>query len=349
MTASTISKHRFSNQHIRGNEFNSVKELLHWMGAIQAQDYAMAKWAIGVRLKNATNQAVEEAINNADIIRTHVLRPTWHFVAAEDVRWMLELTGKNLNRSLSSNNKILQLDEKTFKKTNAIIQKLLRDGNHLTRKEIMAALDKKGIQSNPLRAAHIMFRAETDLVVCNGIRRDNQYTYAFFDERVPSTKKLSKEESLAELAKRYFLSHGPATLQDFTWWSGLSVSDAREGLELIKPKLVLEKNKENGYWFTADSFSQPKTNALVFLPAFDEFLISYKSRNISLDPMFASKSFTRNGIFSPIIVHHAKVIGTWKAEYKKEVLIKQDFFYAPTEKQRQLCVKAAKEFKTFMR
>jgi hypothetical protein len=313
------------------------------MGAVQAQDYNMAKYAIGVRLKNSNDKIIEEAINKAEIIRTHVLRPTWHFVAAEDVRWMLELTAKNLNRALSSNNKKLELDEKTFKKANSIIEKLLRDGRHLTRKEIMHALEKKGIKTNELRASHIMFRAETDLVVCNGNKRDKQFTYALLDERVAPVKKLSKEEALAELAQRYFLSHGPATLQDFTWWSGLPVTDAKKGLDLIRSKLISEKYKENSYWLSSDT-DLKKNNTIVLLPSYDEFLISYKSREISLDPQHTSYTFTNNGIFNPVIIHNAKVIGTWKPQYQKEVLIQQHFFVQPTEKQRQLCVKAVKAF-----
>jgi hypothetical protein len=319
------------------------------MGAIQAQDYGMSKYAIGVRLLNSTHEIIEEAINKAEIIRTHVLRPTWHFVAAEDIRWMMELTGKNLNRSLSSNNKRLELDEKTFKKCNNIIEKLLQHGKHLTRKEIMAALEKKGIKTNDLRSAHIMFRAETDLVVCNGIKRDKQFTYALFDERVSSSRQFTKDEALAELAKRYFLSHGPATLQDFTWWSGLSVTDAKNGLEEIKSTLVSENYKENIFWFgTETEFKKIKRNKVIFLPSYDEFLISYKSREVSIAPQHTSYTFTNNGIFNPIIVHNAKVIGIWKPQYKKEILIKENFFLKPTEKQKQLCLKAAKEFKKFM-
>lgn len=347
MTASTISYQRLSNQQVHGTGFNTVQQLVHWMGAMQAQDYTMAKYAIGVRLKNSTHQTIEDAINNSEIIRTHVLRPTWHFVAAEDIQWMLELTAKNLNRALSSNNKRLELDEKTFKKCNTIIEKLLRDGKHLTRKEIMTALGKKGIKTDDLRAGHIMFRAETDLVVCNGMKREKQFTYALFDERVPSSKRLSEEEALAQLAQRYFFSHGPATLQDFTWWSGLSVTDAKTGLESIKSKLISEKYKNNVYWFSESTSQKTKSSEIIFLPSFDEFLISYKSREISLDLLHAPHAFTNNGIFNPLIVHNAKVIGIWKPQYKKEILVKQHFFNTPTGKQKQLCTKAANEFGKF--
>ena len=344
-----ISQLRLQNQHIGGTKFNTVKELVHWMGAIQAQDYGMAKYAVGVRLKNAVVQAIDNAINKAEIIRTHVLRPTWHFVAADDVRWMLELTAKNLNRAMSSNNKRLELDEKIFKKSNGIIEKILRDGKHLTRKEIMGALEKKGIKTNDLRASHIMFRAETDLVVCNGIKKDKQFTYALLDERIASSKKIAREQALAQLAQRYFLSHGPATLQDFSWWSGLSITDAKNGLELIQSNLISEKYKDITLWFSNNQVNtKPYTGRLFFLPFYDEFLISYKSRYISMDPEFSSRTFTSNGIFNPIIVHNAKVIGTWKPRFKRDILIKEYFFASPTENQKRLAAKAAKEFGKFM-
>jgi len=349
MRASNLSHQRLINHHVHGTQFISPKEIVHWMGAIQAQDYAMSKYAVGVRLKNVTNQIVEDAINRGEIIRTHVLRPTWHLVAAEDIRWMLELTSGNINKLMASNNKRLELDEKTFKKSNGIIAKLLRDGKQLTRREITSALEKKGIQTNDLRASHIMFRAETDLIVCNGSRREKQFTYALFDERVPSAKKKTKEEALAELALRYFKSHGPATLQDFSWWSGSSITDARKGLESIKSDLVSEKLKEDEFWFWDETtVRKAKNNTIIFLPSYDEFLISYKSRYISLNPQFASTTFTNNGIFNPIIVNNAKVIGIWKPEYKKELSFKANFFITPTEKEKQLCVKASKEFAKFM-
>lgn len=347
MTSNTIAQLRFTNQHIRGNKFSSVKQITAWMGAIQAQDYAMAKYAIGIRLKNSTDKIVEEAINKGEIIRTHVLRPTWHFVAAEDIRWMLDLTAKNLNRSLSSNNKRLELDEKTFSKANKIIEKLLRDGKHLTRKEIMQALEKKGIRTDDLRAGHIMFRAETDLIVCNGIKRDKQFTYALFDERVPYSKKLAKEEALAQLTLRYFFSHGPATLKDFSWWSGLSLKDATTGLESVKLNLTSEKYKDNFYLFAKQAESK-KNSSITLFPAYDEFLISYKSREISVDTPNLPRTFTNNGIFNPVIIHNAKVIGTWKPQYKKDLVIIPYFFNKPAEKQKEFCRKAAKEFGKFL-
>ena len=186
MTYSQISSLRFYCQHIGGRRFTSPGELVQWIGAIQAQDYNMAKWALGVRLPGYTNKMVEEAINKGELIRIHVLRPTWHLVTPGDARWMMELSAPNIQRLMTTYDRQMGLDEKTFKKCNSIIEKLLRDGNHLTRKEIMSFLEKKGIQTNEYRAAHIMVRAETNMIVCNGPRKGKQLTYVLFDERIPS-------------------------------------------------------------------------------------------------------------------------------------------------------------------
>ena len=196
MTAAKLLKSRLINQHILKPPYKKPEDLVAWMGALQAQDYAMAKWAIGLRTLNATDSSVEKAIDEGKIIRTHLMRPTWHFVAAKDVRWMLELTAPQILAASASRHKQLELDDKIFKRSASIIEKLLRDGNHLTREEIMKELEKNGIKTNEVRSAHLMIRAELDGLVCSGKKRNKQFTYALLDERVKPYKKLLKEEAL---------------------------------------------------------------------------------------------------------------------------------------------------------
>ncbi len=318
MTNSDIVKSRLINQHIAEPYYKKPEELVAWMGAMQAQDYAMAKWAIGLRLLGATDSSIEKAIDEGKIIRTHLMRPTWHFVAAKDVRWMLALTAPQLLAASASRHKQLELDDKIFKRSATIIEKLLRDGNHLTREEIMKELGKSGIKTDEQRAVHLMFYAELDGLVCNGIRRGKQFTYALLDERVKPTKSLLKEEALSELCKRYFSSRTPATLQDFCWWSGLSVANAKTGLEAIKSKLESEKIETNTYYWISNSIAADSLNTTRLLPAFDEYLISYKDRSAVLDAEFTGHALSSNGIFYPIIVVNGKAIGTWKRTVKKE-------------------------------
>jgi Winged helix DNA-binding domain len=332
-----------------GYEIFNAKKIDGWMGAVQAQDYAMAKWAIGVRLTGSTDEKIERAINDAQIIRTHVLRPTWHFVSCDDLHWMLELTAPRILKTLSSRHRELELDENTIRKTNGIIEKTLA-GRQLTRQEIMRELEKQSIRTNDARASHIMLNAELSGLVCNGSRREKQFTYALMEERVKRTKTYKKDEALAELAARYFSSHGPAALPDFVWWSGLSVTDAKIGLESVKSVLTSEKLDGKEYWFhgTAE-LSTPENETVFLLPAFDEFIISYKDRSAALDEIHFSRAISQNGMFKPVIVKNGKVIGLWQRAVKKDkVIIKLCYFKSSLKLSDEVASKAVKRFENFL-
>ena len=233
MKLADIAKIRLINQQIAGTKFKSIKDMVGWMGAMQAQDYAMAKWAVGVRLPNLTDQAVENAINNGEIIRTHLLRPTWHLVSADDIYWALELTAPRIMDSLKSRHTELGLSETILTKSNTIMEKALMGGKHLTREELMDELEKAKIPTDDNRLSHLLLWAELNGIVCSGAIKGGKQTHALLEERVSKTKSMTKEEALANLAKKYFTSHGPAALQDFAWWSGLSVGDAKSALEMV--------------------------------------------------------------------------------------------------------------------
>lgn len=319
--------HQLVNQ-----SFKLPGELLRYMGAMQSQDYAMAKWAIGSRIQGLTDQDIEESLNNAEIIRTHVLRPTWHFVSSEDIRWMLMLTAPNINKAVSSMNKKLELDKETLSRCKKIIGKVLR-GLQLTREEIMRILQQEGIRTDDNRSSHIMLHAELEGLVCNGNKRDKQFTYALLDERISETLRLSKEEALAKLSMQYFTSHGPATINDFAWWSGLTMKDARNGLELIKHKLHSERvDSEDYFWFDMNGKSGLSNNSILFLSSFDEYVVSYKNRNASLSSEYAGNAITGNGIFKPIIVVNGEIIGIWKRTLKKDNLIAEVIFFNKAKK-----------------
>ncbi len=319
MTFTDIAKHRLVNQQIVESSFTQAKALVHWMGALQAQDYAMAKWAIGLRLPQAIETDIEKSIDEGSIIRTHILRPTWHFVAADDIRWMLQLTAPQINAAAASRYRQLELDDALFTKSMLLIEKALADGKHLTRQELMTELQRAHIKTDEQRASHIMLRAELEGLVCNGSRRGKQFTYALLDTKVPVAPKLARAESIVKLALRYFTSHGPATLQDFSWWSGLTVTDAKSSMDALKAILQHETIDGKVYWFADAPVPQTK-ETIHFLPAFDEFLVSYKDRTAAIDPAFNSYAITINGIFKPIIVANGKVIGTWKRTFTKEAV-----------------------------
>src|SRR6185369_4462037 len=222
MNTSDVLSQRLHNQKLSSSELEKPVDVVRWLGAVQAQDYHAALWALALRMRNATHAAVEAAFNHGEIIRTHVLRPTWHFVAPEDIRWLLQLTAPCINRRCSGTYRRFGLDDAVFKRSTKVFVKALRGGKHLTRAALRAAHNQAGIPADDtVRMGHLLLRAELDGLICSGPRLGKQFTYALLEERVPPGKTLTREEALAELTRRYFSSHGPATLQDFVWWSGL--------------------------------------------------------------------------------------------------------------------------------
>jgi hypothetical protein len=319
MSPGDISIIRSYNQQIATSKFKTASEVASWMGAIQAQDYSMSKWAFGIRLPDSTEEEINNAIDTGRIIRTHLLRPTWHFVSSNDIYWILELTAPQIKSVLKYRDKQLGLTDTVLQKCNKIIEKSLRNGNHLTREELLSGLVKNKIDLENNRASHILLRAEMDGIICSGKQKKGKPTYAILGEWVPPSKKIKKDEALKELARRYFSSHGPATIQDFTWWSGLSVRDAKNALELNKEQLISEVLGSQTYWL-ADLYYQPMPgfNEICFLPAYDEFLISYRDRTASLALVDNKKAVSENGIFYPTVLKSGQVIGTWKRNIKND-------------------------------
>ncbi|MCW3084759.1 MAG: Winged helix DNA-binding protein [Bacteroidetes bacterium] len=317
MTIPEVAKLRLINQQLAAPTFTDPAKLVSYLGAVQAQDYAGSKWALGLRLKNSSEIAIEKAINDGKIIRTHLLRPTWHYVAAADIKWMLQLSAPRVNAFNRSMYRKHGLDDAIFKKTNKILIKTLQGNKHLTRTEIAIALQDAKIVTDELRLILLLMHAELDGIICNGIKQEKQFTYTLLDERVPGSNLIKGDEALAELAKKYFISRGPATVQDFIWWSGLSVADAKKAVEIIKPALVSEIIDSKIYWMKKGiSVVNEKLTRPQLLPAFDEYTIAYKDRSAALDPKHAKQ--TGNGIFSPQLIIDGKVSGTWKRTLKKD-------------------------------
>lgn len=349
MTLNDISNLRIINQKIVDTEFRTAKELVGWMGAVQAQDYAMAKLAVGLRLLHATDNTIESAFNRGEIIRTHIMRPTWHFVAAEDIYWLLELTAPKIKSSVKSRHLNLEITPDVLNRSNDIIGKALLEREFLTREELAIEFDKADINVSNNRLSHLMFCAELEGLICSGPVRGKKQTYALLETRIPRTKMLTRDESLAELAKRYFTSHCPATLQDFVWWSGLSINDARQALESVKSSFISEIIGTETYWLT-NSFSTSKrgNSSVHLLPAFDEFLISYRDRSASLSLIHNRKAVSDNGIFRPVIVIDGQVSGLWKRTTKKDkVIIETDLFQAQDRQIQDGIEKTVLNFESF--
>jgi hypothetical protein len=352
MNLSDVAKLRLENQQLAGSKLKTVKSIVGWMGAMQAQDFNMAKWAIGVRLPGSTEQAVRESFDKGEILRTHLLRPTWHFVSAEDIHWLLELTAPHIRASLRSRHKELGLTKGVIVKSNGIMERELAGGNCLSRKEMIATLKKAKMPlDDPQAYYHLLLNAELDGVICSGAMKEKESTYALLASRAPKKRTINGNEALAELARRYFASHGPATVRDFTWWSGLPATDAKKALEMVKPDLASEMIGPQMVWL-AKSFSPSRgveKDAVHLLPAFDEFIISYKDRSAAIPIDLQKKAISANGVFSPVILLNGQAIGTWKRTIKKnETIVGAHFFKAPDKWTKRLLVKEAGRYGRFL-
>ena len=321
---------RLRNQQLLNPLFSQPKELVSWMGAMQAQNYPMVKWAVGMRLKSATLQTVEKALKEGEILRTHVMRPTWHLVTAEDIRWMLMLSSERIKAAVMSYAKghFGKIEKTLFTRCLDQIGKILEGYKSLTKQEVTAELQKSGILPTIDHVNLFLTWGEVEGIVCSGIDKGKKTTYALLDERVPPTRELCREEALARLASRYFQSHSPAQLQDFVWWSGLTATECRLAINLIKAELMTETFDSREYFihqsWKGKNESEP---VLRLLPAFDEYLISYKNRTDVLPLEHHPKAFNRFGTFYPVILYNGKIIGNWGRSVKKNsIQIEMDFF-----------------------
>lgn len=356
--SAAIVRQRLRNLQIAGGTCAAPAELVSRLGAVQAQDYAGAKWALGLRLPRSTDAKIEAAVADGTILRTHVLRPTWHFVAAADIRWLLELTAPRVRAALAHYDRQLELDEAHYARSNAALAAALAGGRQRTRAELAAALQQAGIDAgNGQRMGHLLMRAELDAVLCSGASRGKQQTYALLAERAPAATRLERDEALAELTLRYFSGHGPATLKDFVWWSGLTAADARAGLDLAGARLVGEEVAGQRYWRDAAAASADgppgdvtTAPAAVLLPNYDEYLVGYADRSAVFETAQAATLGSRQNIlFHHTILLDGRIAGTWKRGERKGVaVVSPTFFTPPSEAERQAVAAAAERYGRFL-
>jgi len=347
MASLDIVRQRLRNQHLTEAIFKKPGEVVGWLGAVQAQDYAGAKWAVGQRLKGTgiTDAVIEQAFTDGAILRTHLLRPTWHFVTPADIRWLLELTAPRVNAVNAYMYRKLELDEAIFKRCNAALTKALQGGQQLMRAEIVKVLEQARIAASGLRFGYLLMRAELDGVICSSARRGKQFTYALLEERAPPAKKLKRDEALFELARRYFATRGPATAQDFVWWSGLTLTDARKGLEMIRSQFESERVGEQTYWFPASGPlpNEAKPTAHL-LPNYDEYFIGFRDRSAIGDRVKTSTSEERStALNAHIIVINGQVVGGWKRTLQKNTAVIETNFITPLTKAENRAVAVAAE------
>lgn len=346
-----IPAYRLSNQHLLQSEFTNPVDVVSWMGAVQSQDFAGGKWAIGLRSKGLTESDVERAFAEGSILRTHLMRPTWHFVTPTDIRWMLALTAPRVRSLMAYNDRQWGLDRTIINKSNEALTKTLRGGKQLTRTELATALQKNKINTDDLRLTQLMIHAELDGVVCSGARQGKQFTYALLEERVPPARFLEHDEAVVELAKRYFTSHGPATLKDFVWWSGLSASDAKRGLETIKSEFENEAIDGETYWFVASAVSSTKGSVRAYLlPNYDEYTVGYTDRSAIFDSVHSDKLDSRGSVLAQhVILTAGKIVASWKRTLqKKSVEIESKPFVTLRKSEMKAIIQAAERYANFL-
>ncbi len=352
MTHLNIAHQGVHNQFITQQTFEKVGDVLRWLGAVQAQDYAAAKWALGLRMQNSTDDMIEQAFTDGTILRTHVMRPTWHFALPADICWMLALTAPRVKAAIAYYDRTLGLDDTFFTRSNALLAKALQGGAQLTRTELVSVLQRAGIVTdNVQRIGHVLMHAELDGIICSGARRGKQFTYALLDERAPQARTLDRDEALAEFARRYFTSRGPATLQDFVWWSGLTVADARTGLEMVTSQLMHEVVDGQTYWFSSSTSPINDLSQTVYLlPNYDEYIVGYTDRSAIFDASHTQHLDARgNVLFQHTIVLNGRVVGTWKRILKKdEVMLTPSLFTPLTKDETHALITSAERYGEFL-
>ncbi len=352
LTEQRLIQLRLSSQRITNPSCENPVDVVSWMGAIQAQDYPGAKWALAQRATHLTDAAIDQALADGKILRLHTLRPTWHFVTPSDVRWILKLTAPRVNAANAYYYRRLELDDTVFSHSDSVLEKALRGGKLLTRAELICALQEAGITAtDPLRYTLIVLRAELDAVICSGGLRGKEHTYALLDERAPQSRELAPDQALAELTRRYFHSRGPATQKDYSWWSGLAVADARAGLELVRSELTRDVFGGQEYWLAGDVDPvRPPLPALFLLPNYDEYVVGYTDRSAIYDPSDDGKLDARsNPLFNHTIVIDGHLRGTWKRTIKKNrVSLTALPFHPFSPAEHQAFIEAAQRYGQFL-
>lgn len=386
----TLALARLRHQRLIGPALASPADVVRWLGAVQSQDYAGASWALALRCRGgggavagagpdriATAADITSAFNAGHILRTHVMRPTWHFVAPEDIRWLQALTSSRVHAANAFAYRFSELDEATFRRSDRLITRALQGGKARTRRELAAVLEKGGVPATGLRLACIVMRAELNALICSGPIAGKEHTYMLLEERVPPAPALKRDEALAVLARRYFASHGPASVHDFSWWSGLTVADARAGLDAVKSSLQSTEIDGRSYWgppeatragrasrATRKSATPGRRAAPIIhlLPNYDEHVVAYRDHSHSLDPATREVRRTRGspgrstrhgGVGEPLAVHliarNGLVVGRWRRTFERHQAVITTQLLTPLKPPETTSVqRAAAEFGRFL-
>ncbi len=351
MSTVEIARRRLAGQRVSARPLGSVAEVVGWLGAMQAQEYPAAKWAIAQRTDGLTDDELDRAFDDGVFLRTHVLRPTWHFVLPADIRWLLALTGPRVHAANAHYYRKLGVDHDVHAVATKVLTGALAGGNRLTRTEVGAALAAAGIEATGLRLGYILMRAELDALICSGPLAGRQHTYALLDERAPPARELTRDEALAELTGRYFTSRGPATVKDFVRWSGLTQSDGRHGLELAGDRLHAEEIDGLTYWSgAAGAPPEPEVSPTFHLiQGYDEYVMGYSETRGALDVFGVAAEPRGDGAFLHAILLDTQVVGFWRRQgTARSVTVETDLLVPLDDARRRALDDAVRSYGEFL-
>jgi len=311
MTPAGILRLRLDCQRLSRASFDKPEDVVAWFGAMQAQDYLGSLWAIGLRMRNASEALVEAAEARRAIVRTWPMRGTLHFVAAADARWMTRLLAPRvIARNAARIKREVDVDAAVIGRARDVVARAL-EGGRLARTAVYEALEARKIRTGGSRGLHILLWLALEGTICLAGRQGKQHTFALLDEWVPRSKDPEREEALVQLARRYFASHGPATARDFMWWAGITAKDAAVALDGAAANLAREEIAGVVYWWGNHRARtrESKTPQVRLLPAFDEYTVAYQDRALLCEP---ASRLSKMGILSPVVVIDGRVTGLWK-------------------------------------
>lgn len=314
-----ITRRRMHNLRLTGTRSRTAEETVQLLGAVQSQDFGPAKWSLAQRTSKVDTASLDRDFADGKFLRTHVLRPTWHFVHPTDIGWMIELTGPRVHAHNAGRYRNLGLDSDVFRKSDALLTKVLRGGEHLTRKALIGIFDKAGFGTESQRLTHLIMHAELKGTICSGAPQGKQHTYALLEERAPQTRALGRDEALAELAFRYFSSHGPATMKDLRWWSSLTLADIRTGIEMAGSRLNEEVVEGISYWSTPGRPRKGTTPKVHLLQVFDEYIVGLSESRSLIDPLGkAGPLLSIAAALKGVVTVDGMVAGRWKRTVNRD-------------------------------
>jgi hypothetical protein len=344
-----LLRRRLENQRLAHSSFRKPEDVVAWFGAVQAQDYLGSLWAIGLRMKKATEAIVEDAEARRAIVRTWPMRGTLHFVAAADVRWMTRLLAPRvIARNAARLKREVDVDASVVGRARDIVARALEGGRRLPRSAVYEALESRRIRTANSRGLHILLCLAMEGTLCLAGRQGRQHTFALLDEWIPESKEPERDEALAELACRYFTSHGPATIKDFMWWAGITAKDAAIALDGAAASLSKEDFGGSVHWQGKRRAKARESNASLvkLLPAFDEYTVAYQDRGALLDP---ASRLSKMGILGSVVVVDGRVTGLWKRTLgENTVNISMHASRELTHQQSEALQRASREYGEFL-